>query len=280
VSLRVSSTVGSLEAPSSHSRPIMPLCLLSRRLQFLGFPKLRSSFPFVKAMIALVFDPHVLQCRPSTSQPTCQEFRFCRRASYSFSVDFVHRIANVLAGRLHQLAVTQTTLFTFNGNPGSVPRSNAFVQGLLYPKLSVGSSPDRFTNNTRCLVCDVQATASCPTCDQDFCSAHLYLCSDCDNQYCGNCLDDHYSHGHWTDSDTSAELSRTQYFKSEETAFCDRVTSLLARNCSNNPRPPHARVIQCISLVLFTVFTACRYLYRLFTAGYLPAGIVLMEVSL
>jgi hypothetical protein len=58
------------------------------------------------------------------------------------------------------------------------------------------------------------------------------------------------------------------------------VTSLLARNCSNNPRPVHARVIQCISFVLFTVFIACRFLYHLSAAGYLPAGIVLMEASL
>jgi hypothetical protein len=231
-------------------------------------------------MIALVVDSHLLRFRPSTSQPTCQEFHFCRQAPYSFSVDFVHRIANALAGRLHQLAVTRATLFTLNDNPGSVLGPNAFIQDLSYQKSSIDSSADRFAHNLPCLVCGIQATASCPTCDQSFCSAHLYLCSDCDNQYCGNCLDDHRTHGHWTDSDTSAELSRAQYSKSEETAFCDRVTSRSGCNCSNNPRPLHARVIQRISLVLFTVFIACQYLYRLSAAGYLPAGIVLMEASL
>jgi hypothetical protein len=258
----------------------MPLCLLSRRPQFLDFPKLRSSLPLAKAMISLVFDSHLLHLRPSTSQPTCQEFHFCRQMSYSFSIDFVHRIANVLARRIHQLAVTQAALFTFNGNPGSVPRSNAFIQVLSYPKVSVDSSPDRFTNDMRCLICDVQATSSCPACDQEFCSAHLYLCSDCDSQYCGACLDDHRDYGHWTDSDTSAELGRTQYFKSEETACCYRVTPRSGCNCSNSPRSLHARVIQRLSLLFSTVFIACRYLYRLSAAGYLPQIIVLMEASL
>lgn len=58
-----------------------------------------------------------------------------------------------------------------------------------------------------CLVCCAHSSASCTVCEQDFCINHLYVCLDCDSQFCGGCLDDHRAEGHWTDSDTNAELS-------------------------------------------------------------------------
>ena len=64
-------------------------------------------------------------------------------------------------------------------------------------------SPDRL-----CLICDVHCFGSCAVCDQDFCTNHLYVCLDCNNQYCSRCLDDHRADGHWSDSDTAAELTR------------------------------------------------------------------------
>lgn len=61
-----------------------------------------------------------------------------------------------------------------------------------------------------CLVCGAHSSTSCSVCDENFCSNHLYRCLDCDNQYCGHCLDDHRTDGHWADSDTGTELNRGQ----------------------------------------------------------------------
>ena len=232
-------------------------------------------------MISLAIGSHLLQFRPATSQPTRQELLFRSQWWYLFSADCVHRIAAVFAGRLHKLAVIRGTLFTLNDDPRSLSRSNPFIQRLSHPKLAFGSSPNRFTHDqSQCLVCGIQSSASCPVCDQEFCSTHLYLCADCDSQYCGNCLDDHRAHGHWTDSDTAAELSHTHCLLGKQAGCRYGAMSILARRCSSNAWPLLARVIQLLSLVFSMVFFACRYLCRLSPAGHLPQCILLMEVSL
>jgi hypothetical protein len=58
-----------------------------------------------------------------------------------------------------------------------------------------------------CPVCGVTSANSCLDCDREFCRTHLYLCIDCGNQYCSACLDAHRDDGHWSDSDTAAELA-------------------------------------------------------------------------
>jgi hypothetical protein len=72
--------------------------------------------------------------------------------------------------------------------------------------------PSNSPADSLCPVCDTPSTQSCADCEQDFCSTHLYLCSDCAAQLCSSCLDIHQTHGHWTDSDTSVELARTHSF--------------------------------------------------------------------
>jgi hypothetical protein len=59
---------------------------------------------------------------------------------------------------------------------------------------------------TLCPVCDTPSTRVCSTCDQYFCSAHIYSCAVCATECCGACLDSHLADGHWSDSDTAAEL--------------------------------------------------------------------------
>jgi hypothetical protein len=61
-----------------------------------------------------------------------------------------------------------------------------------------------------CPVCDAPSTHSCLDCDQSFCGTHIYSCADCATEYCGNCLDAHRSDGHWSDSDTAAELAHAR----------------------------------------------------------------------
>ncbi len=70
------------------------------------------------------------------------------------------------------------------------------------------SSQSHAAPDATCFVCGSHSLTACPVCDQDFCSIHLYTCLDCDNQYCGRCLDEHRAEGHWTDSDTVVELNR------------------------------------------------------------------------
>ncbi|MCU1255071.1 MAG: hypothetical protein JWM83_1370, partial [Candidatus Angelobacter sp.] len=74
--------------------------------------------------------------------------------------------------------------------------------------LALSVSSTNFLSNSSsddarpCLVCERAPCNSCPVCEQDFCETHLYRCADCGNRFCSNCLDDHRSDGHWTDSDT------------------------------------------------------------------------------
>src|SRR6185312_13797093 len=57
----------------SHSRHIMPLCLLSRRVQDSASPNFGPCFRLSKSMIALLFDSVLLQSTCSTSQPRQQK---------------------------------------------------------------------------------------------------------------------------------------------------------------------------------------------------------------
>ena len=68
--------------------------------------------------------------------------------------------------------------------------------------------PNTFPHDRLCHVCDIHCSSSCAVCEQHFCPKHLYVCLDCNNQYCSRCLDDHRADGHWSDSDTAAELTR------------------------------------------------------------------------
>ena len=179
-------------------------------------------------------------------------------------------------------AAIRATLFPLIDVPQSALKSHAFTQSLV-SNLSVEPSSNSFTHNPpECLVCDIQSSGSCPVCGQDFCSTHLYLCADCGNQYCSNCFDDHNSDGHWTDSDTAAELSHAQHSGSKHAAARYRVSATpLASNhvCGSSTFPSTGS--QLISLLFFKGRSACRYLLGpSFVPGYLPQCKLLLEVSL
>jgi hypothetical protein len=103
-----------------------------------------------------------------------------------------------------------------------------------------------------CLVCGLASSKSCSVCDQRFCSNHLYFCSDCDNQFCGNCLDDHRADGHWSDSDTAAELSHTQRLSSGQAT----LQSNPVRNQSIVRRSWQATLERSTSLLAFMLRSA------------------------
>jgi hypothetical protein len=66
-------------------------------------------------------------------------------------------------------------------------------------------------NHSLCPFCDTPSTSACLGCDQHFCGAHIYTCTDCNTTCCGDCLDTHRADGHWSDSDTAVELAHAQY---------------------------------------------------------------------
>ena len=113
-----------------------------------------------------------------------------------------------------------------------------------------------------CLVCNEVTCRSCPVCDQDFCSNHLYSCDDCDNQYCGHCLDEHRSDGHWTDSDTALELGFTQRLSGGEIAHQSNSAdaSLFACNQATRRSGGPSTLTRFNSLIAFLVRSACRAL--------------------
>ena len=149
---------------------------------------------------------------------------------------------------------------------------------------SVGKpSSNSFTHNPpECLVCDIQSSGSCPVCGQDFCSTHLYLCADCGNQYCSNCFDDHNSDGHWTDSDTAAELSHAQHSGSKYAAARYRVSATpLASDHVCGSSTLSSTVSRFISLLFFKGRSVCRYLLGPSSGpGSFPQCKLLPEVSL
>ncbi len=147
---------------------------------------------------------------------------------------------------------------------------------------SIGSSPH---DPRLCVVCDAASCRSCPVCDQHFCSNHLYICSDCDNQYCGNCLDEHRADGHWSDSDTAAELSSTQRLGSgEDTLQGDQGVCVLAAGTPSTVRPSgRTTLTRFTSLLVFLLRSVCRSLLRCLLTDlekHFPQPIVPPEVCL
>jgi hypothetical protein len=131
-----------------------------------------------------------------------------------FPQRYGHQYSGVSSGQLsdnctHPLpAANPTTLLLLDDAPRPGLESHTFIHS---SHSSTTSSPG---DQSLCQVCGIASNKSCSVCDQRFCSNHLYFCSDCDNQFCGNCLDDHRADGHWSDSDTAAELSHTQRLSS------------------------------------------------------------------
>jgi hypothetical protein len=181
------------------SRHVTSLCLLSRRPQNSCLSICDSCFRPSKAMIALLLGSVWLQSPCSTSQPR-QRKSLWRRVSPSFNP-----VANgsprginarsIVDGRGKYLRHPAEASKT-----GCLPSSSSANY--------VFHSANTFPRDRLCLVCDIACSVSCAVCDQDFCSNHLYLCLDCNNQFCSRCLDDHRADGHWSDSDTAAELTR------------------------------------------------------------------------
>ena len=188
------------------SQHIASLCLLSRGLQNRLCSRSGSCFEPLKAMIALLFDPALLQAPCSTSQPKQQKsvFRLFRRWLNPLTERLIpqpvasrrglNNLSTERADRHYLLRAAEAA----NKHPVSSSNSPD------HPFHAANTSPA----DHLCQVCDAHCSTSCIVCDQDFCSTHLYACVECDNQYCSRCLDDHRADGHWTDSDTAAELNR------------------------------------------------------------------------
>lgn len=156
-------------------------------------------------MIALLLDSALLQSTNSTSQPRQKKGLYRKLPSTPY-LAAKHSIIQAAAS-LHKLK-----------NPliaGEIARRPRCVfTALKTHSFWLSDCPDHFVLSANvlpddglCLVCCAHSFASCPVCEQDFCSNHLYACRDCDSQFCGSCLDDHRANGHWTDSDTNSERS-------------------------------------------------------------------------
>lgn len=145
-----------------------------------------------------------------------------------------------------------------------------------------------------CLVCDIRSSGSCPVCDENFCGVHLYLCSDCNNQFCGNCFNDHYAEGHWSDSDTAGELSRVQHSSCKHAVCQRRTMSLSGSKHSRGPSFLPALASRFIAPLFSGMQAANRHLfstprrhlcstagrYLLSTPGHLLQRTLPLEVSL
>jgi len=156
-----------------------------------------------KAMIALLFGSVWLQSICATSQPK-QRKSLWSRLSPSFDPLPEHSITPAttsLRGLRARLIVA--------GQGTYLQPVEAAKTCCLSTSLNHAFHPSNaYPHDRQCLVCGVHCSASCAVCDRDFCTTHLYLCVDCNNQYCSRCLDDHRADGHWSDSDTAAELTR------------------------------------------------------------------------
>jgi hypothetical protein len=158
-------------------------------------------------MIALLFDSAPVQSTCSTSQPKQQKSAGCR---------LLRRRPNPLAKRsIPQPVISRHGSKYASSEHGDRPHLRHATEARKKHAPSSTNSPDdpfhsanTFSADRLCLVCGVHCSASCGVCDQDFCSIHLYVCVECNDQYCSRCLDDHRADGHWTDSDTAAELNR------------------------------------------------------------------------
>jgi len=152
--------------------------------------------------------------------------------------------------RARPLSTVNRTLDPSLDDPRSAFESRALTPGDSSTNSSVATSPNSSSDDPPlCLVCDTPSCNACPVCEQGFCETHLYLCADCDNQYCGKCLDEHHADGHWTDSDTAAELNCAQRLYREQAAWHRHsVRSLSARNQSTARLSVRATVARFISL--------------------------------
>jgi hypothetical protein len=187
-------------------------------------------------MIALLFDSALSQSTCSTSQPN-QQKSLWRHLPQS---------PDPLAERSIPQATTSRrgpSNSSIEDADGRYPRPAAEASKK-HRSSSSNSSDDPFHSanilsaDRLCLVCDAHCSASCAVCDQDFCNTHLYACVECDNQYCSCCLDDHRANGHWTDSDTAAELNHSWRNKSAFGGF--RIGSM-------NLSPPTGRNVLAIT---------------------------------
>jgi hypothetical protein len=174
--------------------------------------------------------------------------------AHQFPQRYGHQYSGIRSGQLsddrtHPLpAANLTTLLSLDDAPRPGLESHTFRHS---SHSSTTSSPG---DQSLCQVCSVASNKSCSVCDLRFCSNHLYFCSDCDNQYCGNCLDDHRADGHWSDSDTAAELSNTQRLSSGQ--------ATLQSNPAPNQSSPlwQATLARFTSLLAFMLRSASRSL--------------------
>jgi hypothetical protein len=195
----------------------MSLCLLSRGLQNCGLSKRGSCFQLSKAMIALLFDSALLRSTCSTSQPQQQKslWRQLPPSPDPLAERSIPQAATSRRGPNYPSTEDGERRYLWHAAEASKEH-----------RLSSSTSPDHPFDSANtipadrlCLVCDAHCSSSCAVCDQDFCSTHLYACVDCDNQYCSRCLDDHRADGHWTDSDTAAELTHSRRHNSASRGF-------------------------------------------------------------
>jgi len=179
----------------------MALCLLSRGLQNCGLFKRGFCFHLSKAMTLLLFDSAVLQSIRAAHQPKQQGTPWRQLSSSPDSVadHSIHQGSHCDPNN----PSTEDRYVHYRQQTAEVSKKHC----LLSSNSSL-HSPTMLPADRLCLVCDAHCFASCVACDQDFCSTHLYACPECDNHYCSRCLDDHRADGHWSDSDTAAELSR------------------------------------------------------------------------
>jgi hypothetical protein len=174
-------------------------------------------------MISLLFDSAPVQSTCSTSQPKQQKsvlWRLLRRRPNPVAERSVPQAHTSHYGTKY--ASSEHADRPYLRHPAEASKKHA---------PSSSNSPDHpfdsgntFSGDRLCLVCGVHCSASCGVCDQDFCSTHLYACIECNDQYCSRCLDDHQADGHWTDSDTAAELNHAWRDKSSSGGF--RVGSM------------------------------------------------------
>lgn len=215
--------------------------------------------------------------------------------AHYFSTAYAHQHSGVRPDQLsdvrtHPLsAANPDKLLALIDDPRLDLESRVFTHNLSSANSSVHSSHSSANSlsgdPSLCLVCGTAPCKSCLVCDQDFCVNHLYLCTDCDNRYCGSCLDEHRADGHWSDSDTAAELNHTQSRCSEQ-ASCRYHASAIspsARNQSTALRSWPATLTWFTSLLASTVRSACRCLSRCLVTALgksVPQSILLLEVCL
>ena len=210
----------------------MSLCLLSRRPLNFGLSLFAYCFQLAKVMIVLLLSSALEHSTGSTSQPR-QQKRFYKQGPPTLSLVFVHSIPRARSPRRFN------DLLIANGKARK-PR-HLFAAATIH-SLSASDSPNHSPvsinvcpENEVCVVCDAHSSAICPVCEQNFCSNHLYVCLDCDSQFCGSCLDDHRVHGHWSDSDTNAELAHA-WREKLVLAVLLRVEKCISTSISDRPQ--------------------------------------------